>query len=141
MKPRITRTGALIGALALSASLAVPVLAFAQGNGYGQYGMMDKVRDRIAQCQYYGNGAGYADADGDGVCDRLGSGYGKGLGYVDEDGDGVCDNLATGCGNGAGYVDENDDGVCDNLGTGSGCGGTSLGRMMGNGNGRGCGRG
>lgn len=45
-----------------------------------------------------GNGRGYVDADGDGICDYYGSGYGCGngygcgRGYVDADGDGVCDN-------------------------------------------------
>lgn len=44
---------------------------------------------------------------------------GQGWNYVDADGDGVCDNLGTGtCGQGRNYVDADGDGVCDNLGTG-----------------------
>ena len=42
-----------------------------------------------------GTGPGYADQDGDGVCDNAGS-DGQGPGYTDEDGDGVCDHLGTG---------------------------------------------
>ncbi len=53
-----------------------------------------------------GNGPGFVDADGDGVCDN----------FVDEDGDGVCDNA--GSGQGPGFVDEDGDGVCDHAGTG-----------------------
>lgn len=55
-----------------------------------------------------GNGRGYVDEDGDGVCDN----YNGACGYVDEDGDGVCDNYNGACG----YVDEDGDGVCDNCG-------------------------
>jgi hypothetical protein len=43
---------------------------------------------------------------------------GNGQGFVDEDGDGVCDNCGLGRGNGAGFVDEDGDGVCDNCGAG-----------------------
>jgi hypothetical protein len=86
----------------------------------------------------FGRGAGFVDADGDGVCDRFvdedgdgvcdrfvdedgdgicdlhgsGQGYGRGYGFVDEDGDGVCDR----------FVDEDGDGVCDLHGTGQGYG-------------------
>jgi hypothetical protein len=57
-----------------------------------------------------GQGAGFVDEDGDGVCDRLGTGegMGRGRGFVDEDGDSVCEN----------FVDEDGDGVCDRLSTG-----------------------
>ncbi len=46
--------------------------------------------------QKNGNGQGFADEDGDGVCDNWtfsGSGQknGNGQGFADEDGDGVCD--------------------------------------------------
>lgn len=47
-----------------------------------------------------GQGQGFVDEDGDGVCDNAGAGRGPGRGYgpnfVDEDGDGVCDNAASG---------------------------------------------
>ena len=39
--------------------------------------------------------SGFADADGDGVCDN----YGAGGRFADADGDGVCDNYGTGGGN------------------------------------------
>ena len=59
-----------------------------------------------------GNGVcdSFVDENGDGVCDRLGTGKwsGRGRGFVDEDGNGVCDN----------FVDEDGDGVCDRLSTG-----------------------
>ena len=61
-----------------------------------------------------GQGIGYVDVNGDGVCDNRGAGCGN---YVDANGDGVCDNHGTGCGN---YVDANGDGVCDNRGAGGG---------------------
>ena len=67
-----------------------------------------------------GTGPGYADQDGDGVCDN----------FVDEDGDGVCDNAVTG-GHGLGFTDEDGDGVCDHLGTGGQPGSGRGGRMMG----------
>ncbi len=62
----------------------------------------------------FGQGAGFVDEDGDGVCDYAGTGQGMGHrhGFVDEDGDGVCDN----------FVDEDGDGVCDYAGTGQGMG-------------------
>ena len=45
--------------------------------------------------------------------------WSRGWNYVDADGDGVCDNLGTGCaGQGRYCVDADSDGVCDNLGTG-----------------------
>ncbi len=43
-----------------------------------------------------GMGRYYIDADGDGICDNMGSwksGYGRY--YVDADGNGVCDNLGS----------------------------------------------
>ncbi len=43
-----------------------------------------------------------------------GSQQGQGIGYVDANGDGICDNHGSACGN---YVDANGDGVCDNAGT------------------------
>jgi hypothetical protein len=86
-----------------------------------------------------GQGAGFVDEDGDGVCDLMGSGgrgqfgrrMGGGPGFVDENGDGVCDN----------FVDEDGDGVCDNCPAGQRMGGgrsaTGMGgRMMGRGGGR-----
>ena len=63
----------------------------------------------FAQGPNAGRGAGFVDADGDGVCDTCGGtgvpaqdgsgfqrgnrggGYGQGAGFVDNDGDGVCD--------------------------------------------------
>ncbi len=68
-----------------------------------------------------GNGRGYVDEDGDGVCDN----YNGACGYVDEDGDGVCDNCgryprrsAYRTGYGRFFVDEDGDGVCDYYATG-----------------------
>ena len=80
----------------------------------------------VASAQYgQGGGAGgdrYADANGDGICDNIGTCPG----FVDADGDGVCDNLGD-CGRGRGgcgcggsgmeFVDGDDDGICDNDGT------------------------
>jgi hypothetical protein len=81
-----------------------------------------------------GNGVcdNFVDADGDGVCDLAGTGRGQGNGpgFVDKDGDGVCDNFVdadgdgvcdlrgTGQGNGPGFVDEDGDGVCDHAAAG-----------------------
>ena len=70
----------------------------------------------------------YVDADGDGVCDNIGSR----CAYVDADGDGVCDNCGARHGHWAGcggaFVDADGDGICDNFQSGQGWG-------------RGCGRG
>ena len=50
-----------------------------------------------------GSCPGYADADGDGVCDACGNAAGSCGGYVDQDGDGVCDRYGQGgCGKGYG---------------------------------------
>lgn len=65
-------------------------------------------------------GGHFADTDGDGVCDRAGSG----LCWIDENGDGICDLCGTGaaaCGAGRWFADENGDGVCDHREHG-GCG-------------------
>jgi len=82
----------------------------------------------------------FVDADGDGVCDNLGSrttgrGYGhqnnsESAGFVDADGDGVCDNLGTMSGaqgqNQQNYVDADGDGTCDHQdGSGTGTGSRS----------------
>ncbi len=97
-----TMTGILIVALvALSAGVAAA--QYGQGSGAG--------------------GAQYVDADGDGICDNIGTCPRS----VDADGDGVCDNLGD-CGRGRGgcggcggcggteFVDSDGDGVCDNIG-------------------------
>ena len=91
--------------------------------------------------------AGFADADGDGVCDNRG----QSCGYVDADLDGICDNRGSGRGfcrlwiddegrpcqglqvRGGNFVDADDDGVCDNRGTG--CQGQGKGQGRGNGKG------
>lgn len=101
-------------------------------------------------------GAGFVDADNNGVCDNYGTGQGgngygngQGAGYVDADNNGVCDNYGAsqggngngygnGNGQGAGYLDANNDGVCDNRGTGQGGNGghrNGLGEGGGQGNG------
>ena len=99
-----TMTGILIVALV---ALSIGVVAAQYGQGGGA------------------DGARYVDADGDGICDNIGTCPG----FVDADGDGVCDNLG-GCGRGRGgrgcggcgcggmnFVDSDGDGVCDHLGT------------------------
>lgn len=63
---------------------------------------------------YHRNCTNYVDANGDGVCDTLGSC----AGYVDANGDGICDNRGA-CVN---FVDANNDGVCDTCGQGYGIG-------------------
>ena len=69
---------------------------------------------------------GFADADGDGVCDN----YGAGGRFADADGDGVCDNY----GAGGRFADADGDGMCDNYGAGGG-------NRYGKNGGKGCGRG
>lgn len=77
-----------------------------------------------------GSCEGFVDADGDGICDRWGSGpcadHDGCPGYVDADGDGICDHYGNGCpqvgsdwgapGNGSGV------GAADGSGAGSGYG-------------------
>lgn len=78
-----------------------------------------------------GEGPGFVDEDGDGVCDNAGTGgqgQGQGPGFVDEDGDGVCDHAGDG-GQGPGFTDEDGDGVCDYAGTDGMRGGQGAGRM------------
>lgn len=67
-------TGILTAALAVSLCAAT---AFAAGPRCGRY---------------------YVDADGDGVCDNIGSR----CVYVDANGDGICDNYQSGQGRGCG---------------------------------------
>lgn len=105
--------------------------AFMQGRGNGQ-GFVDEDGDGVCDNCGTGRGPGFVDEDGDGVCDNCGNGRGRGSGFVDEDGDGVCDNFVdedgdgvcdnAGRGRGSGFVDEDGDGVCDNCGTGRGPG-------------------
>lgn len=82
---------------------------------------------------------GYADQDGDGLCDACGNGSGSCPGYTDADGDGVCDSYGSGaC---PGYTDADGNGVCDTYENGK-CYGPGSGRHgsgYGNGNGHGCG--
>ena len=111
-----------IVAVALVAAILVVPMAFAQGpatggdvvpgrgsmmnNGLGtNYGMgMNNAPSRLQQMgmrqqafmQGPGNGSGFVDEDGDGVCDTCGNGSGQGRGFVDDDGDGVCDHAGTG---------------------------------------------
>lgn len=75
----------------------------------------------------------WVDANGDGVCDNVGTaGTNNGAvrpNYIDADGDGICDNAngTTGKGQRLNFVDANGDGVCDNAGTGT-CTGTKQGK-------------
>lgn len=67
----------------------------------------------------------------------LAAGPGYGRYYVDADGDGVCDNIGTGVG--GNFVDADGDGICDNYQSGQ-CWGRGYGRGYGRGNGYWCGR-
>ncbi len=67
----------MVLALTLVASLGVVSASAADGNGCGK-----------------GNGA-FVDANGDGLCDNVGSGCGNGYYFVDADGDGICDNYGS----------------------------------------------
>ena len=99
----------LMGLLVLT---LVPAAVFAgYGSQQGQgIGYVDANGDGI--CDNHGSACGnYVDANGDGICDNHGSACGN---YVDTNGDGICDNHGSACGN---YVDANGDGVCDNAGT------------------------
>ena len=86
-------TGILAAVLAVSLCAAT---AFAAGPRCGRY---------------------YVDADGDGICDNIGSR----CVYVDADGNGICDNCGARHGHWAGcggaFVDADGDGVCDNCGS------------------------
>jgi hypothetical protein len=73
-------------------------------------------------------GAGFVDANGDGVCNRMQAASSDATASGSA-GTGCCmqcqtastDGTATGvgCGAGANFTDENGDGVCDNVGTGA----------------------
>lgn len=65
-----------------------------------------------------GSGTGFADNNGDGVCDNRTQGKGLGPNYEDKNKDGKCDNLGNNPGNqrGRNFVDANNDGVCDHRG-------------------------
>lgn len=108
-------TIALIVTAALVA-LAVPALAFANGMQQvwshtaeapavvhhapapAAHGPLASIAD-AAHSTVHSNTAcpGYADTDGDGVCDNCDNAQGSCLGYVDGNGDGVCDNYGSGC--------------------------------------------
>ena len=121
---RMIITAILTAALLLSLSTGAMAASRSHGGGgcQGQY---------------------FVDADGDGICDNLGTGKGqggpgKGQYFVDADGDGICDNLGTGKGQGGPgkgeyFVDADGDGTCDNLNTGKGQGGPGKGLGRGNG--------
>lgn len=107
--------GIALGALLFS----VPMVGAAGGDGTGPDGkgcrMMKADGTRPCNgkmmqkncCRGAGQGKGYVDANGDGVCDHytkamadggkcpgcgMGQGKGQGNGYVDADGNGVCDH-------------------------------------------------
>lgn len=97
MKHFVKRTLAMLLAVMMLAALSVA--AYAEEpvvSGFGR-----------------GQGVGFVDEDGDGVCDNFGfgrgfgRGRGQGAGFVDEDGDGVCDYYGLGRGNGQGRGQRN----------------------------------
>lgn len=81
------------------------------GGRAGRMGMNNFAAIPMGQA---GQGPGFVDEDGDGVCDHATDGTRPG--FVDEDGDGVCDHATDGTG--PGFVDEDGDGVCDHAATG-----------------------
>ena len=119
-------TGILTAALAVSLCAAT---AFAAGPRCGRY-YVDADGDGI--CDNIGSRCVYVDANGDGLCDNCGGarhGHWAGCGgaFVDADGDGVCDNCGSypWCGGvGGNFADADGDGICDNFqsGQGRGCG-------------------
>ncbi|MCL2339459.1 MAG: hypothetical protein FWC59_00970 [Actinomycetia bacterium] len=125
MKKRTVLLGLAVG-LVLALSLAVPALAFAAGQpSHGA------AATRPGMTAWFAQSRSFVDADGDGICDNLGSGSGQNFvdangdgicdNFVDADGDGICDNL--GSGGGQNFVDANGDGICDNFTAGGGGGG------------------
>ena len=121
-----TLAGILTAVLAVSLCAAT---AFAAGPRCGRY-YVDADGDGV--CDNIGSRCAYVDADGDGVCDVCGAEHGscpagRGMAFVDEDHDGVCDNCGVlhWCGMAGGsFVDADGDGICDNFqsGQGRGCG-------------------
>lgn len=119
-------TGILTAVLAVSLCAAT---AFAAGPRCGRY-YVDADGDGV--CDNIGSRCVYVDADGDGICDNCGARHGHWAGcggFVDADGDGVCDicgakHGSCPAGNGSAFVDEDHDGICDNFqsGQGRGCG-------------------
>ncbi len=108
-------TGIALGALLFS----VPMVGAANGDGTGPDGTGKRIENSERPCRGqgrgmhhgrrgHGQGAGFVDQDGDGVCDHYkgqgkmmskdGSGLGKGRHngkgprFVDADGNGVCDH-------------------------------------------------
>ena len=88
-------------------------------------------RERRRDLRQPGGRLRLQDEDGNGLCDWCGLGCGsgwrggghRGQNFVDADGDGVCDNLGTGRGQGGqgqNFVDADGDGVCDRYGMGQG---------------------
>ncbi len=129
-----------VGAAVLAATLAVAPITSAQ--------QTTTTDDAALVMQSQGQGHGAQGPHGDGTC--------SGDTFVDADGDGVCDNMGTdqgqqgqargshGDGDGVctdeNFVDADGDGVCDNMGTGTGQG-NNHGNSQGNSQGRGHGRG
>ena len=108
--------GAIAAVMTLSVGTAGVLAAGNGGNGLGmaqkaeyncrmQSCSVDLTDDRTYGNQNNGQGAGFVDEDGDGVCDNRGTGLGngQGAGFVDEDGDGICDNLGQRPMDGTGY--------------------------------------
>ncbi len=78
--------GMSIGALLIVALFASIGVAFAQDSE----GAPDSETEAVSAAA---PGAGYVDADDDGVCDNAGDcPYKESGGFADADGDGVCDN-------------------------------------------------
>ncbi|RMF03541.1 MAG: hypothetical protein D6768_05620 [Chloroflexi bacterium] len=86
----------------------------AMGNFAGRGGRMGMTNFAAGPMGQAGQGPGFVDEDGDGVCDHATDGTRPG--FVDEDGDGVCDHATDGTR--PGFVDEDGDGVCDHAATG-----------------------
>ena len=87
--------------------------------GVGEFAAGDiATNDSAAQKAY----PGFADADGDGVCDSCDRRYAACSQYMDVNDDGYCDVCGKHHGTCGGYVDSDNDGVCDNQGA---CGGAS----------------
>ena len=85
--------GITIAVMVLSIS-AMSAFAASEAPGICYYAASCRIRR--------GNGAGFVDEDGGGICDRSASGgmrcgNGRRTHFVDADGDGACDNAGAGC--------------------------------------------
>ncbi len=109
----------------ITLSLTATLLISSMSTAFAMHGNSQNMKP-LMNVTESGFGGFFIDANGDGICDNVGSRMGSGSGgfFIDANGDGICDNVGFRMGSGFGgfFIDANGDGICDNVGSRMGSG-------------------